>query len=201
MSGPEMIGPEGRSSRMWQFGGSCLLLHEPTATLICCQKRAFLCISEVNGIKVDSESIKHVGHNILAKETVYISFQIIGLIPTTSNDDPELKHDWHLCVIWERTLSVPGWLIESIDPALLTNDPGKLFYLFKTTKLLALSATLFEWLTATNLKKVPQITASHELPYRKASDTFSKFEPGSHTYRLHDLYQGGHALSVNWIII
>lgn len=52
------------------FGRPCLLLHEPTATLICCQNRAFLCVGKVNDIKLDGESVEHVGHDILAKETV-----------------------------------------------------------------------------------------------------------------------------------
>jgi hypothetical protein len=151
------------------FGAPCLMLQEPIATLIRCQKRFFLCLGEVNDIKIDGESAEHVGLDILVEDTVRVSYQVLGLIPTTSDDGAEPKHDWRSCAIPERSFTVPGRFVQSINPDISTRNPGKPFYLLESSVLIALSATLFERLSAPELKLLPKITASREVPYREAS--------------------------------
>ncbi|KAF8056026.1 hypothetical protein FPV67DRAFT_686987 [Lyophyllum atratum] len=152
------------------FGGPCLLLQEPIASLIRCEKKLFLCLGEVNDIKVDGQSFEHVGLDILVEDTVRISYQVIGLVPATSADDASLDHDWRSCLMnRERTFSVPGRLIQPINPAVSAHIGNKIFYLFKSGVLVALAASLFEQLALKHVKAIPTVSASRELPYREAS--------------------------------
>lgn len=54
---------------------------------------------------------------MLEEETVIISYQMLGLRLATSNDDPEVKHDWRTYAMDEKTHTVLGCLIQPINPA------------------------------------------------------------------------------------
>lgn len=151
------------------FGGPCLLLQEPITSLIRCEDKLFLCLGEVNGIKIDGAIVEHVGLDILLEDTVTVSYQVIGVIPASNDDDPNLVYDWRSTTISERTLSVPGRLVKPVNPTVSTSIPGRPFYLFESKVLLALTADLFEGLAAKDLKVVPKVAPSRDLPYREAS--------------------------------
>jgi len=92
------------------FGAPCLLLQEPIMTLIWCQNRLFLCLGEVNDIKIDGESVEQVGLDILVKNTVCVSYQVLGLIPTTSDDGVEPKYDHQLAFMcYPRMIIYYSW--------------------------------------------------------------------------------------------
>jgi hypothetical protein len=46
------------------------------------------------------------------------------------------------------------------------------FYLFQSTVLVALTASVFQSLTISDLKNVPKLAASKEYPYREASGQY-----------------------------
>ena len=100
---------------------------------------------------------------------VSVSYQLLGLYPATSDDDPDQAMDWksgRLSV--ERTfLDIPGSLVIPLNPKL--TDAGSR-YLFDSQSLVAFAATLAEPLsTDAQLRKlVPKISPLTDYPYRKA---------------------------------
>ena len=110
------------------FGEPCLLIQEPIATLVRCEDKIFLCIGEVNNLKLDSQSVEQLGLDILVEQTVTVSYQVLRLIPATSTDDPDLKYYWRSCSMQEMTFSVPGRLVQPINPAVSTLIPWVQFW-------------------------------------------------------------------------
>ena len=82
------------------------------ATLISSDDKAWLYIGAVNGLKIYGKPANYAGLDILTEEKVTVSYQILGLRPATSEDDPELLHDWRTCRIEEQSFTVPGQLIQ-----------------------------------------------------------------------------------------
>lgn len=87
-----------------------LVIQDPVAALVRCEGHVFLCVGEVNGIKVDADSgYTSILHSDLAKrEGVMISIQLLGLCQLTTDDDPTRRMDWHSYCVRESTVQVPG---------------------------------------------------------------------------------------------
>ena len=102
---------------------------------------------------------------------------IILLIRTFPNflmldDDPSSLSDWRSCRIEEHSFTVPGQLIQPINPAISTHIPHSTFYLLDSQFLVALSASLLEYLGASDIKNIPKLAVSHTFPYREGSGNF-----------------------------
>ena len=69
----------------------------------------------------------------------------------------------------ERSFTVPGHLIQSINPMTSKTHLSILFYLLQSTILVALMASLFPNLTVSNLNTVPKLALTTEYPYRQSS--------------------------------
>jgi hypothetical protein len=93
---------------------------------------------------------------------------MLGLCPTTSDDDPIQKHDWRTYTIKEHSFTVPGCLIQVINPTVLTTHMQFPFYLLQSSVLVALTVSIFQSLTTSHLRSVPKITPSQEYPYHEA---------------------------------
>jgi hypothetical protein len=106
---------------------------------------------------------------MLAEETVTVSYQMLGLRPATLADDPDGKHDWRTYMMAERSFTVPGHLIQSVNPTTSKTHLSIPFYLLQSTVLVVLTASLFQGLTVSNLKTVPKLAPTTEYPYRKGS--------------------------------
>jgi len=150
-----------------------LLISDPVATLLRSEKQFWLCIGEVNGLRVDGESVDFVSFHALMEDTVSVSYQMSGLRTTTTEDDPDGRHDWRTCKIQERTFTVPGCLIQAVNPSISKTHTSMPFYLFQSTDLVALTASLFRSLNVSQLKSVPKIAPSKEYPYRERSGQYS----------------------------
>ncbi|KAJ7114226.1 hypothetical protein C8R44DRAFT_984314 [Mycena epipterygia] len=129
------------------FGGPCLMISDVVATLVRCENRIFLCLGEVNGIYLNSESLDSLGLDVLPEKTVAVSFQLLKIIPATTIDDISNKHDWKSAGLLGQTLKVFGCLIQPLDPSLSTAQIGCPNYLFESAALRILTASLFEQLT------------------------------------------------------
>ena len=70
----------------------------PLTTIARCDGRLFLCIGEVNDITYNSKRTDRLPVSLLGESTVSISFQVLFIIPTTTEDNPDLKNDWQ----WSR---------------------------------------------------------------------------------------------------
>jgi hypothetical protein len=146
-----------------------ILVSDPISTLIRVENKFWLCLGEVNGLQIDGRSVDEVSFEMLPEETVTVSYQILGLRPATLADDPDGRHDWRTYMMPERSFTVPGRLIQSVNPTTSKTHLSIPFYLFQSTVLVALTASLFQNLTVSNLKTVPKLALSNEYPYRQGS--------------------------------
>ncbi|TEB26935.1 hypothetical protein FA13DRAFT_1795184 [Coprinellus micaceus] len=146
-----------------------LLIHNPIVTILCCEGKAWLCIGEVNAIKVDGASVEEVVFGMLSEEFVSISFQVSGLRPSTSEEDTTAKLDWRTSTFPETTFTVPSRYVEPINPitASLPSKPSLLFYLLDSSFLNALGESLYSKLSVSELKSTPKIALSKDFPYRE----------------------------------
>ncbi|KAF8155871.1 hypothetical protein B0H34DRAFT_798966 [Crassisporium funariophilum] len=146
-----------------------LVVSDPIATLFSSDNKAWLCIGEVNSLKIDGQSADTVTFDMLSENTVTVSYQMLGLRPANIDDNPEAKHDWRTYRMDKQLFTVPGRLIQPINPALSKTHIHIPFYLFQSTVLVALTASLFQSLMSSHLKGVPKLAPTKEFPYREAS--------------------------------
>ena len=146
-----------------------ILISDPIATLIRVENKIWLCLGEVNGLQIDGRPVDSVCFEMLAEETVKVSYQMLGLRPATLADDPDGQHDWRTYMMAERSFTVPGRLIQSVNPTISKSHLSTPFYLLQSTVLVALTASLFQGLTVSNLKTVPTLSPTSEYPYRQCS--------------------------------
>ena len=62
---------------------------------------------------------------------------------------------------------VSGHIIQPINPSLSTQEPGNSFYLFESSVLVAVGATLFERLESGIGNLLPEIRRTDRFPYRE----------------------------------
>ena len=146
-----------------------LIISDPIATLLHSGKCFWICIGEVNDIKIDGNPAEFGPVKMLNEDTVTISYQMLGIHPATSDDDLSQKHDWRMYVIHEHSFTVPGHLIQVVNPTISVTHTNLPFYLFQSSVLVALTASIFRGLMTSHLKNVPKITPSQEYPYRETS--------------------------------
>ncbi len=177
--------------------GDLLIVHDPVATLVRCSEQIFLCIGEVNAIKVDSDlhssipvedladgdKVRYFATTVIRcvfftdhwyyNMKVTISIRVFGLRPAAAEDDPSLKNDWKSYQLPELTLQIPSKWIYPINPSLVPRSPTtRQFYLFQGSFLVALAASIFSNVTNLNVKELVRVTATSEFPYREASGIF-----------------------------
>lgn len=94
-----------------------------------------------------------------------VSFQLLSLLPATSEDDRTLKNDWCTGASLLYTFKVPGTLVVPVNPKLSMAIPTHPAYLFESLELLALTSLLLEKVTRLDLKGVPSISRTNDFPY------------------------------------
>ena len=146
-----------------------LEISDPIASVICVDSQVWLCIGEVNSLKLDGTSVDYISFEMLQETTVIISYQVVGLRPSTSDDDPTQTRDWRTCTMQEQSFTVPGRLVQSINPTISTKDIQDIFYLLESTVLVALAASIFQTLEDSDLKSIPKMAPTLEFPYREGS--------------------------------
>ncbi|TFK71092.1 hypothetical protein BDN72DRAFT_856481 [Pluteus cervinus] len=149
-----------------------LVMFDPIVSLLCCDGHAWLVVGQVNGLKIDGEPVDVLSHSLLSEPTVVVSYQALGLKSASLEDDPDGENDWRSCQLSaEHTYTVPGGLIQQINPSLSPPKPSTRtrYYLLDSRDLVALSASLFERLVVADLKRVPKIAAESDFPYREGS--------------------------------
>jgi hypothetical protein len=106
---------------------------------------------------------------MLGEETVKVSYQILGLRLASLVDDSNGIHDWRTYIMEEYSFTVPRQLVQSINPVTSNSALSMPFYLLQSTILVALTASLSQSLTISDLKNVPKIAPLKEYPYCEAS--------------------------------
>ncbi len=100
--------------------GHRVQLNSPIATLVQCHKHLFLCIGEVNDITVNSHHVDQISIDYLMEPSVFVSYQMLLLVPASIEDDPDLKNDWHWSGRRGTTHNVVGQLVKPINPSIST---------------------------------------------------------------------------------
>ncbi|KAJ7753176.1 hypothetical protein B0H16DRAFT_1317014, partial [Mycena metata] len=150
------------------FGSPCILVSEPIVTLIRCEGKLFVCVGEVTDIRVNNQSVEELGLEVLQEQAVTVHFQIVRVVPSTCEDDAELKNDWRAVGLIRHSLAAPGRLVLTIDPALSTRVMGEPYYLFESSVLRAFGARLFDTVTLHLNKSIPKFVPTDQFPYREA---------------------------------
>lgn len=75
----------------------------------------------------------------------------------------------------EQSFMVPGCLVQSINPTITTKDIHNVFYLLKSTVLVAFAVSIFQSLADSDLKSIPKIAPTLEVLYCKGSDNIPQF--------------------------
>jgi len=146
-----------------------VIVLDPIASLLRVENDFWLCIREVSGLQIDGQPFDYVSFKMLAEETIRVSYQMLGLQPATLGNDSEGRNDWRTYTMNEHSYTVPGRLVQSINPMTSKIPLTMPFYLLQSTVLVTLTASLFQSLTVSDLKSVPKFMPSKEYPYREAS--------------------------------
>jgi hypothetical protein len=150
-------------------GENQIQMDSPIATLVRCDGRIFLCIGEVNDITIDFKHTDHVGVEYLTEPTVFVSYQMLDVIPANIEDNPSYKNDWRWSGRRGTSHRVSGCLVQPINPSLSTLQLGNPFYLFESSVLVAVGATIYERLGSGHGIVLPEVGRSDRFPYREAT--------------------------------
>ncbi|KAJ7281329.1 hypothetical protein C8J57DRAFT_1558865 [Mycena rebaudengoi] len=149
------------------LGGPCLRAGSPMCTLVRCEGRLFLAIGSVNGLALGLETLDELSVDLISDATTTISFQILCVVRATEDDDPSNRHDWTWSLNMEgRTLKAQGPLVHALNPELSTSTPGRPTYLFESSQLMALAASLHDSVLPQMRRNIPNIERSAYFPYR-----------------------------------
>ncbi|KAJ6576765.1 hypothetical protein B0H10DRAFT_1963342 [Mycena sp. CBHHK59/15] len=146
-----------------------LLVLEPIATLVRCEEKLFVCIREVTDMRLDSKSNDQLSLDLLQERNIAVHFQILQLIPVTTEDDPDSKHDWRSTGVLRDVLIAPGRMVLPVDPTLSTRVVGKPHYLFESSVLRGFGAQLLQEVTLDLNKKIPKFMPTSNFPYRESA--------------------------------
>lgn len=161
------------SSLPFEDAGPALAISNPIVSLlrVAGDKRLFLVLGEVNAIQVHSKAVDHVPISLLTEKTVRVSYQALGLVPATAEDDISLKHDWRAAPLLPiHGTSLPGSLVVPIDPDLSSSATP--FYLLDSPSLIALTATLYDRVHPAHTRAIPVVPSQLGYPYREKHGTF-----------------------------
>lgn len=74
-----------------------IVVPDPISTLICVENKFWLCLGEVNGLRVNGHPVNNISFEMLPEESITISYQILGLQTATLADDLNRQHGWRTC--------------------------------------------------------------------------------------------------------
>jgi hypothetical protein len=151
-----------------QLGTPSLRIGNPIATLVKCEEKIFLAISQINRLHFASQNnLQEIAIHLLADSTTKVDFQILQLTPATIEDDPQGKHDWcwslHMGVQCEN---VPGRLVHPVNPSISIQTSGSPTYPFESSFLVTLSASLYQDLLPSDFQDLPIVKRSKCFPYQ-----------------------------------
>ncbi|KAG6835458.1 hypothetical protein H0H93_001265, partial [Arthromyces matolae] len=147
--------------------GEIVHIDAPITTLVRVSGEIFVCIGEVIDITFNNQHIDAIGPEYLNESSSFITYQILNIIPTRIDDDPNGKHDWKWSQGRGSSHKVQGCLIIAINPSVSTRDVGKPIYLFESSVLMALGTTLLERISGNASPILPEIKVSLTFPYRE----------------------------------
>lgn len=150
------------------LGAASLRIGNPVASLVQCEGKIFLAIAQINRISFASQnSLESIALHLLVDSSAKVDYQILRLLPATIDDDPEGKHDWCWSLQMDGVCeNIPGRLIHPVNPTISIKVPGKPTYLFESSFLVTLCASLHQELLPSEYCCIPDVKRSEYFPYR-----------------------------------
>ncbi len=149
------------------FEDGSLAMNSPISTLIRCENHLFLAVGEIIDMLYQGRHCQQLSPILLADPTTFVSYQLLFLVPTTSEDGSVASHDWKWTYLRGPSYHrVPGRLIHPVNPDISTSQPGKPFYVFDSATLRALGMSMLDDLLPEDGQSLPEITPSVHFPYR-----------------------------------
>ncbi|KAA1480082.1 hypothetical protein DENSPDRAFT_789907 [Dentipellis sp. KUC8613] len=159
----------GASATFTDVSGPTITVSNPIASLVSCDDKIFLCLGELIGIKLNSKPVDEVPVSILSEPIVQVSYQLFSLRPTSTAEDPSQKHDWRSSHLLPVSCTVPGRYVQPVDPALASHLKTQPFFLFDSSALIAMTASLQERLLLGGAQSLPTVKVRPDFPYREAA--------------------------------
>lgn len=149
-------------------GGSedTLNIHAPIATLIRSDNHLFLAFGEVLDIVYQQKHHESLPILKLTDPTSTITFQLLCLRPTTTNDTSS-DHDWVWSLERGSSFSIPARMVQPIDPDISVHTAGEPTYIFESPVLRSLGASLLEAFDTEDGSFIPDVEPSQKFPYKE----------------------------------
>ena len=81
---------------------------------------------------------EYIPYELLPEKVITVSYQLLGLRPATTIDDTDMQHGWRSYAIPERSFTVPGRLVQTINPTIPTQILSQPYYSLESSFLVAL---------------------------------------------------------------
>ncbi|KAF9007809.1 hypothetical protein BDZ89DRAFT_1231061 [Hymenopellis radicata] len=149
-------------------------------TVLGCEDLLFLCMGAVTDLNAGPSrdpSVDYVELGILSEDGVTVTFQIIDLVPATSDDDPTLVHDWRSQQrARPTTFTVPGQFVIPMTPTIAVPQTGRTFWLIESQALIAFGQDLCYKISSASTdvtvsrrnRNIPDVKRSRDFPYQNA---------------------------------
>ncbi|KAJ7716441.1 hypothetical protein B0H16DRAFT_1339048, partial [Mycena metata] len=161
-------------------GAPSLSIGNPVATIVQCEEKNFLAVGHVNGIILGSRSIDSILLDLLCDQATKISYQILQLVPATTDDAQDAQYDWKWSLGFDsHSVVVPGHLIHPLNPTVSNSVPGQPTYLFSSHVLVTIAASIESQIHAQHYSTIPIIERSVTFPYRSTGRIFDVGEISS----------------------
>jgi hypothetical protein len=148
-----------------QLKGPMLSILQPIMTLVFCEQKLFLCITEVNGMFHDSLPMDDIPITLLSEKIAQVLYQVLHLVPASTTDNPNGINDWRSSSLFSLSAKVPGVLIQPINPTITSHIPCNSFFLFKTSTLMVIASNLHNRIICGHFKAIPHVKSSEVFPY------------------------------------
>jgi hypothetical protein len=151
-----------------------LRVGSPVALVVSCEERLFLAVAQVNNLTLGS-SVQSIPLEMLLDSSAQVSVQILRIVPATTADDPTEKNDWRWSLgFGETCINVAGNLVHPMNPEVSVLKAGQPTYLFNSSTLITVAATIHDQMCPTDFMLVPKVKKTENFPYRHKGKS-SKF--------------------------
>ncbi|KAJ6471256.1 hypothetical protein C8R47DRAFT_1222233 [Mycena vitilis] len=160
-------------------GAPSLRIGNPIATLVQSDGNTFLAVGQVNTIILGSSPLDSIVLDLLFDRSTKISYQILQLLPASSEDAPDGEYDWKWSLGFEsRSIrDVAGALIYPLNPTVSNRVSGKPTYLFSSETLVTIAASIDGQLLPIHYNSAPEVGRSETFPYRHKGKACFYVEP------------------------
>jgi hypothetical protein len=156
------------------LGTPALRVGSPVALVVSCEERLFLAVAQVNNLTLGS-SVQSIPLEMLLDSSAQVSVQILRIVPATTADDPTEKNDWRWSLgFGETCINVAGNLVHPMNPEVSVLKAGQPTYLFNSSTLITVAATIHDQMCPTDFMLVPKVKKTENFPYRHKGKS-SKF--------------------------